>query len=69
MKPQLNSRSSRARLWAQQTLALICPTRGAHTFPRAPRPQGVAPTPAAAQGDPQHPLEILAPASLCSGWR
>lgn len=43
------------------------PPRGAHTFPWAPRPLGAAPTPAAARGDPQHPTEILAPASVADG--
>lgn len=35
--------------------------------PGAPHPQGGAPTPAAAQGNPQHPVEILAPASVADG--
>lgn len=43
------------------------PPRGAHTFPWAPHPLGVAPTPAAARGDPQHLTEILAPASEADG--
>lgn len=43
------------------------PPRGAHIFPWAPHPLGVAPTPAAARDDPQHPTEILAPASEADG--
>lgn len=43
------------------------PPRGAHTFPWAPHSLGVEPTPAAARGDPQHPTEILSPASEADG--
>lgn len=67
IKPWLKPRSSTVQLWAWQTSSLLCPTQGAHTFPQAPHSLGRAPTPAAAPGHPQHPVEILAPASVLDG--